>query len=150
MNKKFPLQSVLDLSQMKLEEASRRLGELISGERRASERLGLLIQYRDEYRVRFLDAARDGLGREQWHNFQQFLSQLDTAIGQAQEMLSQSHELTATGQREWLDHRGRVKAFDTLALRHHTRVAYEESHREQKILDEHAARMHNAGSKREE
>jgi flagellar FliJ protein len=135
---------------MKLEEATRRLGELVSGERRASERLGLLIQYRDEYQARFLDAARDGLGREQWRNFQKFLEQLDAAISQAKELLSESHELTTSGQRDWLDHRGRVKAFDTLALRHRSRVAYEESHREQKNVDEHAARLHGARSKIDE
>jgi flagellar FliJ protein len=150
MNKNFPLQSVLDLSQMKLEEATRRLGELVSGEQHASERLGLLTQYRDEYQQRFLEAARDGLGPEQWRNFQQFLGQLDAAIGQARDMLSQSHQLTTTGQREWLDHRGRVKAFDTLASRHRARVAYEESHREQKVTDEQAARLHGKHRKPDE
>ncbi len=150
MNKKFPLQSVLDLSQMKLEEATRRLGELISGEQRASERLVLLTQYRDEYQARFLEAARDGLGREQWSNYRQFLEKLEAAIAQAQQMVSQSHQLTTAGQRDWLDRRGRVKAFDTLALRHRVRAAYEEAHREQKVTDEHAARLHVAHPKHDD
>ena len=142
MSKKFPLQSVLDLSQMRLEEATRRLGELISGEQQAADRLQLLTQYRDEYQTRFLAVAREGIGREQWRNFQHFLDKLDAAIAQARQMVDQSHAETAVGQREWLERRGRVKAFDTLAVRHRARQAYEEAHREQKITDEHAARLH--------
>jgi flagellar FliJ protein len=145
MSKKFPLQSILDLSQMRLEEATRHLGELISGEQRATERLELLVQYRTEYQARFLEAARDGIGREQWRNFQQFLDKLDAAIGQAGQLVDQSHQLRTEGQREWLDRRGRVKAFDTLAGRHRARQAYEEGHREQKLADEHAARLFGNG-----
>lgn len=144
MNKNFPLQSILDLSQMKLEEATRQLGDLIAGERRAAERVELLLQYRDEYQARFLDAARNGIDRDQWRNYQSFLDRLDTAIEQAHATVSQSQQLTAAGQQEWLQKRGRVKAFDTLAERHRARVHYEESRQEQKGLDEHASRLHAA------
>lgn len=147
MNKAFPLQSILDLSQMKLEEATRRLGELISGEQQATQRLELLAQYRDEYHARFLVAARDGLSRDQWRNYQSFLDRLDVAIGQAREMVAQSHQLTAAGQQEWLEKRGRVKAFDTLAQRHQARVIHAETRLEQKVLDEHASRRHASDAK---
>lgn len=147
MNKVFPLQSVLDLSQMKLEEATRKLGELISGEQVATQRLELLAQYRDEYHARFLTAAREGLSRDQWRNYQSFLDRLDVAIGQAREMVAQSHQLTAAGQQEWLAKRGRVKAFDTLAQRHQARVVYAENRMEQKDLDEHTSRRHLVDSK---
>jgi flagellar FliJ protein len=142
VNKDFPLQSVLDLSQLKLEESTRRLGELIAGEQEATKRLELLIQYRDEYHGRFLAAARDGIGREQWRNYQHFLEKLDSAIGQAKDMMARSQQLTSAGQQDWLHKRGRVKAFDTLAQRHQAQVDYQESREEQKNLDERAARSH--------
>lgn len=142
MTKNFPLQSILDLSQMKLDEATRRLGELIAGERRAGERMELLTQYRDEYQARFLAAARDGLSRDQWRNYQAFLDRLEDAIGEAKKMVAHSQQLTAAGQQDWLDKRGRVKAFDTLAQRHQSREHRAESKQEQKILDEHASRRH--------
>lgn len=141
MAKQFPLQSILDLSQMKLEEATRRLGELIAGEQQATERMALLVQYRDEYHSRFLAAARDGLNRDQWRNYQSFLQRLDEAIGQARDMVSRSQQLTEAGQQDWLDKRGRVKAFDTLAHRHQVRENHAELRQEQKNLDEHAARL---------
>ena len=144
MTKNFPLQQILDLSQLRLEESTRRLGELIASEQEATKRLELLIQYRDEYHGRFLAAARDGLGREQWSNFQLFLDKLDTAIGQAKAMMAQSQQMTSAGQQDWLHKRGRVKAFDTLAQRHQAQVDYQESRQEQKNLDERAARAHTA------
>lgn len=142
MNKDFPLQSVLDLSQLKLEESTRRLGELIASEQEAAQRLELLIRYRDEYHGRFLAAARDGLGREQWRNYQHFLEKLDSAIGQARDIMARSQQMTSAGQQDWLHKRGRVKAFDTLAQRHQAQVHYQESREEQKNLDERAARSH--------
>jgi len=147
VNKNFPLQSILDLSQMKLEEATRHLGALIADEHQAAERLELLAQYRDEYHGRFLEAAREGLTRDQWRNYQSFLDRLDAAIKQAREIVAQSHQLTAAGQQDWLHKQGRLKAFDTLALRHQTRANYAETRQEQKVLDEHASRIHVAKTK---
>lgn len=144
VNKNFPLQSILDLSQMKLDEATRRLGELIAGERQAAERVELLLQYRDEYQAKFLDAARIGLNRDQWRNYRFFLDKLDLAIEQAQAVVARSQQLTAAGQQDWMQKRGRVKAFDTLADRHRLRVRGAESRQEQKRLDEHASRLHAA------
>lgn len=143
MAKKFPLQSILDLSQLHLDDATRRLGELISGEQQASERLNLLIQYRDEYHTRLLDAAKNGLSRNQWRNYQSFLDRLDTAIAQALELVAQSQERTAAGRQEWIAKHGRVKAFDALAQRHQARQDYAEQRNEQKVLDEHNARRHS-------
>jgi flagellar FliJ protein len=150
VTKAFPLQSILDLSQMKLEEATRRLGELISGEQQATQRLELLAQYRDEYHARFLTAARDGLSRDQWHNYQSFLDKLDAAISQAREIVAQSHQMTAAGQQDWLAKHGRVKAFDTLAQRHQARIDSAETRQEQKALDEHSSRQHAINAKDEQ
>lgn len=140
MSPRFPLQSLLDLSQMRLDEATRRLGELLAGEQEASKRLELLVGYRAEYQARFVAAAKEGLGREAWGNFQAFLGKLDAAVTQAEQQVAASRQRTAAGQKEWLDRRGKVQAFDTLAQRHDARLQQAENRREQKLQDEHAAR----------
>ena len=140
MSPAFPLQTLLDLSQTRLDDATRRLGELMAGERSASERLSLLHQYRSEYHSRFLLAAQAGLSQDQWRNYQAFLLKLDGAIGQAQAAADQSRRFTAAGQKVWLDKRGENKAFDTLSQRHQQRLQYAEQKAEQKAQDEHAAR----------
>lgn len=144
MVKPFPLQTLLDLSQLRMDDAARRLGELLAGEQEAGARVVLLQQYRDEYHQRFVAAASSGIGRDAWSNYQSFLARLDDAIVQAQAMVLQSKQRTAAGQREWVDKRGRVKAFDTLSQRHHSREQSVENRQEQKAQDEHATRYHQA------
>ena len=144
MSKPFPLQTLLDLSQMRMEDAAKRLGELLAGEQEAGARVILLQQYRDEYHQRFVAAAQNGIGRDAWSNYQAFLSRLDEAIAQAQALAAQSKQRTAAGQREWLAKRGRVQAFDSLSARHRQHVQYAENRQDQKIQDEYAARLHQA------
>jgi len=144
MSKSFHLQPLLDLSNLRLDEASRQLGKLIAGELEASQRLELLTQYRDEYQARFIAAAGQGLGPDAWRNYQHFLGRLDQAIDQAHTMVTASKQRTVAGQQNWLDKRGKVKAFGTLAQRHQLRVAYTEARIEQKLSDEHTARRFGA------
>ena len=142
MTRAFPLQSLLDLSRLQLDEAGRKLGEFIAGEQEASRRYGLLLQYREEYRTRFVLAARNGLRPGEWQNYTSFLARLDEAINQADSAVSATKQRTIAGQQEWAAKRGRVKAFDTLSDRHRSRVAYQDQRGEQKASDEHAARRH--------
>lgn len=142
MTRAFPLQSLLDLSQLRLDEAGRKLGELIAGEQEASRRHDLLVQYREEYRNRFVEAAQGGLSPGQWQNYAAFLAKLDEAINQAASAMAHTRLQTAAGQQEWVAKRGRVKAFDTLSDRHRSRVSYQNQRQQQKTSDEHAARNH--------
>ena len=139
MTKSAPVQTLLDLSKMKLDEATRVLGNLISGEQAAEERLELLKGYRTEYHVKFMAAAKNGIDRDAWRNYQAFLDRLDSTITQAEEMVKQSHLRTTAGQREWMGKQERMRAFDTLAQRHQMRQQYAEQHTEQKSQDELAA-----------
>jgi len=140
VNKRFSLQTLLDLSQLRLDDAARQLGKLMASEKESAQRLQLLEQYRAEYHTRFLATARDGLGRDQWRNFEAFLGRLDQAIAQAQLDTHRSQQNTAAGKQAWIDKRGQVNAYDTLAQRHQARLQALEQKREQKVQDEHAAR----------
>lgn len=142
MAQEFPLQILLDLSQLQLDEAARRLGEFIASEQEATQRLDMLVQYREEYRNRFLAAAKDGINLDAWRNYRAFLDRLDAAVSQANELVLASQRRTSAGQEEWLKKRGKVNAFDTLAQRHQARLDYAEQRREQKASDEHTATRH--------
>jgi flagellar FliJ protein len=147
MTQRFPLQTLLDLSLLRLDEASRQLGLLIAGEQEATKRVAMLIEYRDEYQRRFLDAAREGIGKDQWRNYQAFLDKLESAIDQAGRIVEASRVQTVAGQRAWIDKRGQVKTYDTLSERHDARERYADQKKEQKVQDEHAARGHRAREK---
>lgn len=141
MAKHFHLAPLLELSNLRLDQAARQLGQLIAGEQQAGQRLELLVQYRNEYQALFLAAAEKGLDPQRWRNYRQFLDKIDEAIEQARTMAATARQRTAVGQKNWLDKRGKVKAFDTLAQRFRARIAYEESRTQQKLMDEHAARF---------
>ncbi|MFN3883369.1 MAG: flagellar export protein FliJ [Rhodocyclaceae bacterium] len=149
MTKPFHLAPLQELSNLRLEQATRQLGQLIAGEQQASQRLELLVQYRNEYQAQFLAAAEKGLDLHRWRNYQQFLAKIDSAIEQARAMVAAARQRTSAGQKDWQDKRGKVKAFDTLAQRFRERIAYEEARSQQKLMDEHAARFLK-GAKEEE
>ena len=147
MNRAFPLQSLLELSQLRLDEAGRKLRELISGEQEATKRHGLLVEYREEYRARFVLAARDGLRPGEWQNYASFLARLDEAINQADSAVTRTKQQTLAGRQEWVAKQGRFKAFDTLSDRHQSHIAYQDRRQEQKLSDEHGARRHDEKAK---
>lgn len=140
MSPHFPLQPLLDLSHMRLDEAARKLGELIAGEQEASQRHRLLVEYREEYYSRFLEAAKNGIGPGEWNNYINFLARIDAAIAPAAQSMTLSQEQTLAGQQDWMGKQGRVKAFDTLANRHRSKLADKEQRAEQQASDEHGAR----------
>jgi flagellar FliJ protein len=138
--KAFPLQSLLDLSQTRMDDAARKLGQLLASEQEVEKTLALLEQYRDEYEARFRQAAQDGLSRDEWANYQSFLGRLDEAIVQQRSLVEASKQRTVDGQQEWLDKRNRVKAFDTLSQRHKASEERSEAKTAQRDQDEHAAK----------
>lgn len=146
MKKLFPLQILLDLSHVRMDDAARRLGQLIASEQEGTRQLAMLIEYREEYHRRFIEAARLGMDRDLWENYRSFLARLDEAIAQQQTALDDSRQRKTVGQQTWMEQRSRAKAFDTLSARHKAGALREEGRAEQKITDEHAAK----GSRPEE
>ena len=66
MTKPFALQTVLDLMQIRADEATRNLARLIGIEKDAKAKLEMLQQYRDEYATRFRESAQNGLSQREW------------------------------------------------------------------------------------
>ena len=150
MTEPFRLQPLLDQATARLDEATRILGELISGEQESQRKLAALEQYRAEYQARFQEAASKGIGPDAWRNFSAFLGRIDEAIAAQRAAVEQSHQATANGQQEWCAQRNKVKAFDTLSQRHHAARARHEQRAEQRLSDEHGAKTHRERNSDEE
>lgn len=142
MSKPTPIQSLLELAATRVDEATRRLGELLSSERSADEKLQMLQQYRKEYRDRYLQAARDGIGPDGMRNYSNFIGRLDDAIAQQQKLVEHQKNMTQLGQQKWMAERNRMKAFDTLSQREQKQVLRREHRQEQIQSDEHGAKQH--------
>ena len=74
MAQTFPLQTLLELMQNRTDEASRKLGQLITAEQSQRSRLQMLEQYRDEYAQRMREATAEGITRLILRNYQDFLA----------------------------------------------------------------------------
>lgn len=141
MAEHFRLQSILDLSQTRMDDAARTLAALIAGENDQAGKLAMLEDYRREYQDQFMAAARSGLTPGQWSNYRAFLARIDDAINHQQQQVTQSRHRAQVGQREWLDTRTRVKAFEALSDRHQANVVKREARSEQRIADDRSGRL---------
>ncbi len=138
MPHKSPLHTLQELAHSRVDEATRRLGELMAGEQAAEVKLKLLQDYRQEYSSRFMENARNGIDPNAWRNYSNFLHKLDEAIGAQQFMLERSRQATAQGQQSWVAENTRAKAFDTLNERQEKAAAARHEKNEQRQSDEHA------------
>jgi flagellar FliJ protein len=135
------IKTLLNHAHSKVDEATRRLGELLAGEHACEVKLEMLVQYRHEYRSRFMQAARDGMGPDAWRNYSSFIAKLDEAIHLQQGIVEQSKRLTASGQQQWMHERNRMKAFDALSQRQTAQELRKHNKQEQSISDEHAVKQ---------
>src|SRR5258708_35339491 len=101
MSKKFPLKILLDLAQLRSDEATRALGSVTSEEQAMRKKLDLLIKYRDDYRDKFRAAIKHGMDLAEMRNYQDFLDKLETAIEQQRMALAQSQQATTIAKEEW-------------------------------------------------
>lgn len=143
MTKKFTLQPLLELMRDRTDEATRRLGQLVAAEQSARSKLQLLMDYRAEYVQRFQEAQAQGLTLQAWQNYQVFLNKIDEAISQQTKQVEASAEKTAHGQQHWKTQNTKLKAIDTLSIRHDKKLQQQENRQEQKLLDEFASRRYH-------
>lgn len=150
MTQAFSLQPLLEIMQTRADEATRKLGQLIAAEQNQRSRLQMLEQYRDEYAQRMLDATADGVTRLILLNYQAFLARIDEAVAQQRSAVENSERNTRAGKDQWQDQNKKLKAIDTLSLRHDARERYRENKQEQKLQDEFSSRKYSVDSTSEE
>lgn len=140
MAQPFTLQPLLELMQTRTDEATRKLGQLIAAEQNAKSRLQMLEQYREEYAQRLREATAQGITQQTLRNYQDFLARIDEAIAQQRAAVQASERSTAAGQEYWKAQNKRLKAIDTLSVRHDARERYRENKQDQKLQDEFSTR----------
>ncbi len=140
MSKPFSLRILLDLAERKSAEAAAHLGGLSTQMTRTEAKLGLLLDYREEYRARFRAALNKDLDVAGLRNFHEFMAKLDHAIDQQRNAVAHTRDLAQAGRRDWQSKQYQLKAFDTLARRHASAEARRISRSEQRESDEMTAR----------
>lgn len=142
MRKSLPFQILINLAKEQADIAVRKLGELNRKNREIDEKLELLLQYRQEYQMRFDLSLQSGINKSEWQNYQNFLLKLDVAIDQQKQLQVEFLRVVEAGQIEYQEKRKKLKSFETLAERHQAQEAAKLARREQKELDDFSSKAY--------
>lgn len=135
------LDTLIELATKETDEATKRLGRAIRVSEEAQQKLGILQQYRDDYAARFQDTLTTGLTALSYRNFQLFIEKIDVAITGQQDVVRNSQQRVADARAAWQACERKRMSYGTLAARAKDKELRKENKRDQKAMDEHAARI---------
>ncbi|WP_459618403.1 flagellar export protein FliJ [Bordetella sp. 2513F-2] len=141
MPSQLPLDTLIGLAQERTDQTARVLGRLQAERHHAQQQLAMLESYRQDYLARMQQAMRAGMSAADCHNFQRFIATLDEAIGQQTTALHQADDHLARGRQQWQQEKRRLNSFDALAQRQVRAQQVAAGRREQRLADEHGARL---------
>jgi flagellar protein FliJ len=140
MSKNLPINTLIELAQEELDAATKKLGKLQQERNDVEAQLNSLVNYRDEYHVRFTASAQQGTTAQTLRNFQAFVDTLDAAINQQRAMLQLADQRIEAAKPEWRMKKQKVGSYEILAARSEAMIAKKVARVEQRQADEFAAR----------
>jgi flagellar protein FliJ len=140
MSKNLPINTLIELAQEELDAATKKLGKLQQERNDIEAQLTSLVNYRDEYHVRFTASAQQGTTAQTLRNFQAFVDTLDAAIAQQRTLLLLADQRIEAAKPEWRLKKQKVGSYEILAARGEAVLAKQAARVEQRQSDEHAAR----------
>jgi len=140
MAQRLPLEMLTDLARTQTDESAKRLGLLQNAQLSASQKLEMLVKYRQDYVEQLQALMSEGLATAKLRNYQAFLVTLDGAIEQQRAIVAQALTRLDHGRDDWRNNKRRLNSFDTLAERVRRQELMAQAKREQRESDERAAR----------
>lgn len=130
------LAPVVDMAEKAERTAAQRLGHFQGQVNLANSKLGDLEKYRGEYQSQWVERGSQGVSGQWLRNYQYFLNQLETAVGQQRQSLVW-HENNLNKAREtWQQAYARVEGLRKLVQRYADEARQLDDKREQKLMDE--------------
>ena len=135
------LDTLIELAQRDSDDAAKRLGAALAAAEETEQKLQMLLNYRDDYAMR-LDAAQvAGITPLAYRNFVAFIGKLDNAINGQREVVKHAHHKSAIEKTAWQASERKRLSYRTLSERAAAETLRVENKRDQKAMDEHAARQ---------
>jgi flagellar FliJ protein len=135
------LAPVVDMAERAEREAALQLGHAQGLLRQAEVQLGDLERYRGDYQQQWITEGQRGVSGQWLMNYQRFLSQLETAIGQQRNSVDW-HRANMNKVRDvWQQRYARLEGLRKLVKRYQDEARMAEDKREQKLLDELSQRL---------
>ena len=135
------LTPVVDMATAAEREAARALGRSLQQLQQSQNQLGELQRYLGDYQQQWLTAGGQGVSGQWLVNYQRFLTQLDTAIGQQRRSVEWNQENVRKAREQWQKCHARLERLRKLVQRYLDEARAAAEKREQKLLDELAQRL---------
>lgn len=140
-NRAARLAPVVELAERAEREAARLLGRCQGQVTQAEMKLGELERYRADYQQQWIEEGRRGVSGQWLMNYQRFLSQLESAIGQQMQSVKWHRDNLEKARVAWQQRYARLEGLRKLVQRYLDEARAAEDKREQKLLDELVQRM---------
>jgi flagellar FliJ protein len=111
----------------------------------AEAKLGELERFRGDYQQQWISEGSKGVSGQWLMNYQRFLAQLETAVGQQQQSLEWHRANLEKVRAVWQQRYARLEGLRKLVQRYIDEARLAEDKREQKLLDELAQRLIDRG-----
>ncbi|OEZ51085.1 MULTISPECIES: flagellar export protein FliJ [unclassified Duganella] len=141
MASKAQLETLMDLARRETDDAAKRLGAALKAVDEAKQKHQMLVGYRDEYAKRFEAAQAAGITPMAYRNFQAFMEKLDVAVKGQLDMIKHAEYRSGQEKVAWQASERKRMSYSTLNDRAAAEALKLENKRDQKQMDEHAARQ---------
>ena len=132
---------VVDMAERAEREAALQLGRCQGLLRQAEVQLGDLERYRGDYQQQWISEGQRGVSGQWLMNYQRFLTQLETAIGQQRNSVDWHRANMEKVREVWQQRYARLEGLRKLVKRYQDEARLAEDKREQKLLDELSQRI---------
>lgn len=134
------LAPVIEMAERAERDAIHQLARCQAQVTQAEVKLGDLERYRSDYQQQWIQQGSQGVSGQWLMNYQRFLSQLETAIGQQNQTLEWHRKNLQKAQAAWQQCHARLEGLRKLVQRYLEEARAADDRREQKLLDELAQR----------
>lgn len=141
MASKAQLETLMDLARRETDDAAKRLGIALKAVDEARQKHQMLVGYQAEYIKRFEAAQAAGITPMAYRNFVAFIEKLDTAVKGQLDMIKHAEHRSEQEKAAWQASERKRMSYSTLNDRADAAALKLENKRDQKQMDEHAARQ---------
>ncbi len=134
------LETLIELAQRDSDAAAKRLGAALKAVEEAEAKLQMLLGYRDDYANKLDQAQMAGITPFAYRNFVAFIDKLDNAINGQREVLKHAKYKSEQEKKAWQESERKRLSYRTLNERAAAEALKVENKRDQKMMDDHAAR----------
>jgi flagellar FliJ protein len=134
------LETLIDLAQRESDDRAKRLGSALRAVEEAEQKLQMLMGYRQDYADRLDAAQMAGITPFAYQNFVAFLGKLENAIQGQHEVIKHAQYKADTERKALQDSERKRLSYRTLNERAAAQALAIEAKRDQKMMDDHAAR----------